>query len=143
MALRLPFRVLGRRWYSRSPPPVSAKVRQLLDEHASSSPRPLNLRDLLSFGRPLTEGGLLSSVSYVLIEIPRRLATRVRSLESLPFIVGTNPYVERTLNAYRESFLMLANYPAPKTLEENAVFADELEALVQKHANDIATMAKG
>jgi 26S proteasome regulatory subunit T1 len=30
-----------------------------------------------------------------------------------------------------------------KNLEENAVFAAQLEALVRDHANDIPTMARG
>lgn len=37
----------------------------------------------------------------------------------------------------------LATYPTPKTLEENAKFAETLEDLVEKHANDIPTLAKG
>jgi hypothetical protein len=76
-------------------------------------------------------------------EIPRRLATRVRHLEALPFIVGTNPYVATTLNAYRESFKLLATYHPVTNLEQNETFVAELEALVQGHANDIPTMAKG
>lgn len=76
-------------------------------------------------------------------EIPRRLATRVRHLEGLPFIVGTNPYVANTLNTYRESFRWLATYPSVTTLEQNKAFVAELEALVESHANDVPTMAKG
>lgn len=132
-----------RRYYRRAPAASSAEITQLLDKYAISQPRPLNLSALLSFGRPLTPESLLESVSFALAEIPRRLATRVRSLEALPFIVGTNPYVANTLNAYKASFQYLAAYPPPKTLEENALFAEELEGLVESHANDIPTMAKG
>jgi 26S proteasome regulatory subunit T1 len=71
------------------------------------------------------------------------LATRVRHLEALPFIVGTNPYVATTLNAYRESFQWLATYPRVTNLEQNEAFTAELEHLVESHANDIPTMAKG
>src|ERR1700691_5391882 len=80
---------------------------------------------------------------YALHEIPRRVATRVRHLEALPFIVGTNPYVATTLNAYRESFQWLATYPPVTNLEQNEAFAAELEDLVESHANDVPTMAKG
>ncbi|KAG7086737.1 hypothetical protein E1B28_002670 [Marasmius oreades] len=130
--------------YRRAPSPNTAEVTQLLAEHASSPTRPLNLSDLLAFGRPnVTPESVLASVSFALAEIPRRLATRVCSLEALPFIVGTNPYVAKTLAAYKESFLWLATYPTPKTLEENAMFAEKLEDLVERHADDIPTMAKG
>lgn len=67
----------------------------------------------------------------------------MRSLESLPFIVGTNPYVAKTLNAYRESFQLLATYPHVGSLDENAKFVSMLAELVRRHANDIPTMAKG
>ncbi|TFK42821.1 hypothetical protein BDQ12DRAFT_696253 [Crucibulum laeve] len=129
--------------YRRAPEPTSEETTALLSKYASSPPRPLNLSQLLSYGRPVTSDSVLSSVSYVLSEIPRRLATRVRSLEALPFIVGTNPYVSKTLNAYRESFLWLATYPAVTNLDQNAKFAEQLSDLVQRHANDIPTMAKG
>ncbi|KAG5637866.1 hypothetical protein H0H81_002905 [Sphagnurus paluster] len=131
--------------YSRpTPQPPSLEVSQLLSQYASiSPPRPLNLSTLLSFGRPLTPDSLLASVNYALTEIPRRLATRVRSLEALPFIVGTNPYVAKTLKGYRESFRWVATHPPVTNLAENADFAEQLADLVQNHANDIPTMAKG
>lgn len=127
----------------RAPEPSSAEVAQLLTKYAAHAPLSINLATLLSFGRPLTPESILSSVQYALSEIPRRLATRVRSLESLPFIVGTNPYVAKTLNAYRESFQLLATYPHVGSLDENAKFVSMLAELVRRHANDIPTMAKG
>lgn len=64
-------------------------------------------------------------------------------LQSLPFVVGTNPYISAVLNAHRESFLSLATYPAPTSAEENIAFAESLEDLVNHHVNDIPTLAKG
>lgn len=127
----------------RTPKPASPEVLALLTNFGQQSPRPLTLSRLLSFGNPLTEDSVLSSASYALSEIPRRLSRRIRSLENLPFIVGTNPYVSRTLEAYRASFEWLATYPEVRSLRENADFATQLELLVHSHANDIPTMAKG
>ncbi|KAI0253911.1 hypothetical protein BJV78DRAFT_1298616 [Lactifluus subvellereus] len=121
----------------------STSVGHLLATYAQHPPRPLTLGTLLAAGRPLTAESVLTSVSYAQAEIPRRLATRIRSLEGLPFIVGTNPYIARILNGFRKSFLWSATYPQVKNLEENAVFAAQLEALVRDHANDIPTMARG
>jgi len=86
---------------------------------------------------------VLASVSYAQAEIPRRLATRIRSLEALPFIVGTNPYVARILDGFRQSFLYTATHAPVKTLEENVEFTAQLDALVRDHANDVPTIAKG
>jgi 26S proteasome regulatory subunit T1 len=122
---------------------ADAEPAELLTRHAARPNLALNLSTLLSFGRPPTPDSILQSVSYVLSELPRRLATRVRSFESLPFIVGTNPYVATTLNAYRESFKRLVSYPPVRSINENAEFAACLEVLVQNHANDIPSLAKG
>ena len=135
------------RYHRHAPQPPNPEIAKLLSKYASIIPaRQLNLSALLSFGRPLTPESLLASVSYVLLEIPRRLATRVRSLEALPFIVGTNPYVAKTLNAFRESFRWIATYPPVTNLAENASlrFAERLQNFVQSHTDDIPTiMVKG
>ncbi|EFI28422.1 atypical/PDHK/BCKDK protein kinase [Coprinopsis cinerea okayama7 len=126
MLLRHALRPLARRrWYStKFQQPNSAEVTALLAQYGTAAPRPLNLSQLLSFGRPVTPDSVLSSVSYVLYELPRRLATRVRYLESLPFIVGTNPYVAKTLKAFREGFWVLATHPPVTNLEENEKFQE-------------------
>ncbi|KAL4249575.1 Protein-serine/threonine kinase [Abortiporus biennis] len=123
--------------------PSPAEIAPLLAEFASHPPKPLTLSTLLSFGKPLTQESLLASVNYVLSEVPRLFGQRVRSLEALPFIVGMNPFVARILAGYRRAFKIIATYPPVTSLEENARFTTQLEALVQAHANDIPTMAKG
>ena len=141
-----PFSAPPRRFlfqHRRAPQPATGAVAQLLSQHAASPPRPINLSKLLSFGRPVTDESVLDSVSYALAEIPRRLATRVRSLEALPFIVGTNPYIAKTLGTFRDSFRTLATYPPVANAQQNARFTDVLANLVRSHANDIPTMAKG
>jgi 26S proteasome regulatory subunit T1 len=75
--------------------------------------------------------------------VPRLFGRRVRALEDLPFIVGMNPFIAKTLAAHRRAFQLLATYPPIKSLEDNTRFTEQLEALVQDHANDIPIMAKG
>ncbi|KAI0781246.1 26S proteasome subunit P45 [Trametes elegans] len=87
------------------------ELSRLIEEHAKQLPRPLTLSTLLSFARPLTRESVLRSVGYVFAEIPRRLAMRARSLEALPFIVGMNPFIARTLQAHRRAFEFLIKYP--------------------------------
>ncbi len=119
------------------------ELSRLIEEHAKQPPRPLTLRTLLSLAHPLTPESVLKSAEYVFTEIPRRLAMRARSLESLPFIVGMNPFIARTLQAHRRAFQFLIKHPPVKTLEDNARFIEQLAELVQSHANDIPAMAKG
>ncbi|KAI0747806.1 branched-chain alpha-ketoacid dehydrogenase [Daedaleopsis nitida] len=121
----------------------SAELTRLIEQHAKQPRLPLTLSKLLSFARPLTPDSVLESVQYVTTEIPRMLAMRAHSLETLPFIVGMNPYIARTLQAHRSSFQFLITQPPVKTLEQNARFIEHLSDLVQSHADDIPAMAKG
>lgn len=123
--------------------PPSPEVTALLSEFLVQSPRPLTLSKFLSYGRPLTQESVLSSAKYVLSEIPRRLARRIRAIESLPFIVGTNPYVVRILALHRDSFAWLATHPGVDSLEDNKAFSRQLESLVRSHADDIPIIARG
>ncbi|EPQ58256.1 alpha-ketoacid dehydrogenase kinase [Gloeophyllum trabeum ATCC 11539] len=129
--------------HRRPPDPVPSALAALLEKHSQRPPTPLTLATLLSLGRPPTPRSVLKSVSYAQAEIPRRMAQRVMSLQALPFIVGTNPFVARVLEGHRTSFLWLASQPAVTSLEENAQFTSQLESFVQSHANDIPTLAKG
>lgn len=127
----------------RTPEPNSARMSALLSEYEKFPPRPVPLKTLRAFANPPTPESVLESASYVLSELPRRLVQRVRALDGLPFIVGMNPFVMRTHKLYHSSFEQLATHPEVKTLEENDQFAQELENLVEMHANDIPTIAKG
>ena len=115
----------------------------LVEDYLTRPSQRLRLSTLVSFGQPATERSVLASVNYVLSEIPRRLATRVRSMESLPFIVGMNPFMSRTLDVHASSFHRIATYPKVTTLEQNEEFTAELERLVNSHVDDIPQMAKG
>lgn len=115
----------------------------LVEDYLTRPSQCLRLSTLVSFGQPATEQSVLDSVNYVLSEIPRRLATRVRSMENLPFIVGTNPFMSRILDVHASSFHRIATYPKVTTLEQNEEFTTELERLVNSHVDDIPQMAKG
>ncbi|EJU05310.1 alpha-ketoacid dehydrogenase kinase N-terminal domain-containing protein [Dacryopinax primogenitus] len=71
------------------------------------------------------------------------MAARIRALESLPYIVGVNPFISRLYTIYRESLDALLREKEVTTLEENDEFVRRLQGLVESHANDIPIMAKG
>ncbi|GJJ12022.1 hypothetical protein Clacol_006262 [Clathrus columnatus] len=54
-----------------------------------------------------------------------------------------NPFLSRTLKAYRNTFQALATYPPVLNMEDNWKFTQRLEGIVMDHTNDIPTMAKG
>jgi 26S proteasome regulatory subunit T1 len=127
----------------RTPEPASPEVSQLVDNYTKRPAKPLRLSKLLAFARPVTPESVLESVEYVQSEIPRRMASRVAQIEALPFIVGTNPYIAKTLHACRKSFLWLATQPKVTSLEQNQEYTQHLATLVENHSDDIPTMARG
>ncbi|KAG8927761.1 26S proteasome regulatory subunit 7 [Tulasnella sp. 419] len=137
----------SRRWLHsptrRTPQPPSPEVVALLQNYSDLPARQVTLRELLSFGEDVTQDSVVASAAFVLEELPRRLSQRVRSMGSLPFIVGTNPFISRTHKLHMTSFQALASYPAVRDLESNWAFTRHLEDLVESHSNDIPTMAKG
>lgn len=120
-----------------------SSVEHLVENYLTRPSPRLRLSTLVSLGQPVTERSVLDSVNCVLSEIPRRLAVRVRSMENLPFIVGTNPFMSRILDVHISTFRRIATYPKVTTLEQNEQFTAELESLVNSHVDDIPQMAKG
>lgn len=131
------------RKFSSSTVVPQLQTEQLVEQYLARPTHRLKLSSLVSLGRPLTSESLLSSVDYAFEEIPRRLATRVRSLENLPFIVGMNPFISRVLETHGSSFHRLATHPPVTNLQENIQFTAELEKMIAAHSNDIPQMAKG
>lgn len=127
----------------RTPLPPSAETLSLLQTYENLAPQPVPLQTVLSFGEQLSPESVVASAHFTLSEIPKRLAQRVRSLDCLPFIVGTNPFIARLHELYQRSFSALAKYPAPRTIEENRAFTHRLESLVDAHSDDIPVLAKG
>ena len=107
---------------------------------------PLTLADLCKHGRPpLSTDALLNSANFTLSILPSRLAHRIQSLRSLPYIVVANPNVNKIHNNYVHSLSTLIPYAEKKieTLEDEVHFTDAMADLVQTHSNTIAVLAKG
>lgn len=88
----------------RTPLPPSAETLSLLQTYENLAPQPVPLQTVLSFGEQLSPESVVASAHFTLSEIPKRLAQRVRSLDCLPFIVGTNPFIARLHELYQRSF---------------------------------------
>ena len=93
---------------------------RLLARHLEHTPQPITLPYLLAHGgqpgKPPTPEELLRSAQYTQKELPVRLARRVRQFYSLPFIVGTNPYIQDVARLYASSFQRLCELPAIHSL---------------------------
>ena len=113
---------------------------------AAKSLHPLTLADLCKHGRPpLSEEALLSSANFTLSILPSRLAHRIQSLRSLPYIVVANPNVSKIHENYVHSLSTLLPY-AEEHIEDltgEIAFTEAMADLVQTHNNTISILARG
>ena len=105
--------------------------------------RPISLRQLTFFGRTLTEGRLLSSANYVRSELPTRLAHRLRDMQTLPFVVVTNPHMSHVYDLYYRAFEKLRNVGEIKTVEDNDRFCKIISETLQEHLTVIPRLSMG
>ncbi|KAK8101206.1 pyruvate dehydrogenase kinase [Apiospora kogelbergensis] len=116
---------------------------QVLDEWVAKEARPISLRQLMVFGRSLTESRLLSSANYVRTELPTRIAHRLRDMQRLPYVVVTNPHISDVYDLYYSAFDMFRRVKEIKTLDENERFCQDIARMLRAHLTVIPKLAMG
>lgn len=121
-----------------------------ITQFASKAVKPVTLKQLVRFGQPpLSNESLQACTHYARTELPVRLARRVRAFQSLPFIVGTNPYIKEVYSLYYDSFESLVKYALPETdatsisVDDDVEFTEKLKDFVERHSDNIPTLARG
>ncbi|KAI5305418.1 tRNA (guanine(9)-N(1))-methyltransferase [Ascosphaera pollenicola] len=115
----------------------------ILDGWAERDVRPVSLRQLLFFGRALTETRLLSAANYVRTELPTRIAHRLREMQKLPYVVVTNPRLSHVYELYYTAFERLRKVPEIKTLNDNDNYCDVLKKTLREHLTAIPNLMMG
>ncbi|ORX59693.1 alpha-ketoacid dehydrogenase kinase [Hesseltinella vesiculosa] len=107
--------------------------------YANKPVQPVSLHQLIRFGQTPSSN---QSAQYARTELPVRLARRVRAFQTLPFIVGTNPYIREIYRLYYDSFESLEPFVQMKQFDP-VTYADKLKDLVERHTDNIPTLARG
>lgn len=134
----------GQKW---SHPPSTAAVTD--DEIAGLSNKhqhALSLADLVKHGRPpLSSEALFHSANFTLSLLPIRLARRIQALRKLPFIVMSNPHINRIYSNYLHSLSTLLpwKHRTISNLDAEIRFTSVLAELVSTHQDTIPILAKG
>ncbi|KAF3348203.1 hypothetical protein VD0002_g1873 [Verticillium dahliae] len=115
----------------------------VLDEWVAREARPISLRQLMVFGRSLTEARLLSSANYVRTELPTRIAHRIRDMQQLPYGVVTNPHISDVYQLYHNAFDTFRKVKEVKTLEENDHLCSIIGKMLKTHLTVIPKLAMG
>jgi len=96
-----------------TPTPPPWRPASILDDWVRREARPISLRQLTFFGRTLTESRLISSANYVRLELPTRLAHRLRKV------------------------------PEVKSVDDNDRFCDVVQSCLREHLSVIPRLAMG
>ncbi|CAL8583889.1 putative protein kinase YGL059W [Xanthoria parietina] len=129
------------RWASGGAPPWRPAA--ILDEWVQREARPISLRQLTFFGRTLTEYRLLSSANYVRTELPTRLAHRLRDMQTLPYVVVTNPHMSHVYELYYKAFETLRRVREIKTVDDNDRYCNIITETLQEHLTVIPKLTMG
>ncbi|CAH1767654.1 12401_t:CDS:2, partial [Entrophospora sp. SA101] len=116
---------------------------RIIDQYVSQPLKTITMRQLVVFGRNLTEERLLKSGNYVRTELPVRLAYRIRDFQRLPFIVGTNPHIAEVYDLYWSAFEKLRKIPTIRTMDDNIEWCETIKGLLKEHLVVIPKLAMG
>lgn len=72
-----------------------------------------------------------------------RLAHRIRDMQTLPYVVVTNPNFSIVYELYYKAFESLRRVPEIKTLEDNDKFCKKISQTLQEHLAVIPKLAIG
>ncbi|KAK4657303.1 putative protein kinase [Podospora pseudocomata] len=115
----------------------------VLDEWVAKEARPISLRQLMVFGRSLTESRLISSANYVRTELPTRIAHRIRDMQKLPYVVVTNKHFNEVYDLYYTAFDTFRKVREVKNLDDNDRLCATIRTMLNAHLTVIPKLAMG
>ncbi len=71
------------------------------------------------------------------------LAHRIRDMQTLPYVVVTNPHISQVYELYYKAFESLRRVREIKTLEDNENFCQKISQTLQEHLTVIPKLAMG
>ncbi|KAI8910172.1 branched-chain alpha-ketoacid dehydrogenase [Gorgonomyces haynaldii] len=116
---------------------------KILDQYASHELKTVSLRQLTVFGRSMNPEKLLRSANHLRQELPVRLAYRIKAFQQLPYIMGTNPHIEKIYHLYWDAFDKLRTIPHIANLKDNDVFCEMVQQMLNEHRIAIPQLSRG
>eukprot|EP00667_Euglena_gracilis_P028997 EG_transcript_37802 len=115
---------------------------QTVEEYASQEVHHLTVGDVMQRAQPGRKA-MIANARYVHEQLPIRLANTIRKLQTLPFIVGVNPYVNNVYQMYWDAFQAVRKFPPIATSVQADEFSDLLMYLLEKNKDQVGVLAKG
>lgn len=116
---------------------------EVLLKYSQKLPHPVSLRQLAGFGKKLTKQKVLASANFVRLELPIRLAMRIRDLQTLPFGVVNNFHLAQIYESYYHLFNAFRKIGTINSLPENDEFCKVISALLDQHVFNLSHLMMG
>ncbi|ODV78301.1 alpha-ketoacid dehydrogenase kinase [Suhomyces tanzawaensis NRRL Y-17324] len=116
---------------------------EVLIDYLKKDPHPVSLRQLAGYGKTLSKQKILNSANFVRLELPIRLAMRIRDLQTLPFGVVNNFHLAQIYESYYHLFNAFRKISPITTLEQNDRFCQTLSAMLDDHVFNLSHLMMG
>jgi pyruvate dehydrogenase kinase 2/3/4 len=88
-------------------------------------------------------GKYTASVEEHVTDQRHRLAHRIRDMQTLPYVVVTNPHISKVYELYCEAFEAFRRVKEIQTLEDNEIFCKKIRQTLTEHLTVIPKLAMG
>lgn len=129
--------------YSRILNPQHYFQNEVLLEYLNRQPHPVSLRQLAGYGKKLNTEKIINSANFVRLELPIRLAIRIRDLQSLPFGIVNNFHFTQIYESYYHLFNAFRKMSKITSLQENEKFCKQLSKLLDDHVFNLSHLMMG
>lgn len=116
---------------------------EILLKYSQQSPHPVSLRQLAGYGKTLTRQKIIDSANFVRLELPIRLALRIRDLQTLPFGVVNNFHLAQVYESYYQSFDIFRKIPKIKDINDNQKFCEKISGMLDDHVFNLPHLMMG
>lgn len=115
----------------------------VLMRYSQQTPHPVSLRQLAGYGKVLSKQKILALANFVRLELPIRLAMRIRDLQTLPFGVVNNFHLAQVYESYYHLFNAFRKMRSIDSMADNDAFCESISALLDQHVFNLSHLLMG
>lgn len=116
---------------------------EVLMRFLDRKPHPVSLRQLAGYGKKLNKEKILNSANFVRLELPIRLAMKIRDLQDLPFGIVNNFHFSQIYESYYHLFNAFRKMTKISDMKENDEFCESLSVLLDDHVFNLSHLMMG
>ena len=102
-----------------------------------------NLNGLIEFGNINKKKNIVYASQYMYNELPIRFAHKIKDLDSLPYDLYNNLYINTIRDWYITSFHDIRNLKYPTDFNDSLEMVSTIENIYNRHSPTLITMANG